>query len=125
MPRWVSLSPHSPCASPEATLANALLFLLALPAPSQSASDSPPAVDPSAPSTAAHPTNPSSVPPAPAPVTPTDGGRPRLTVQLATVNSTDHLKDVKRQAGGIGSSAFDVKQQSMRDFISGGGNAKV
>jgi hypothetical protein len=99
------------------------LVLTAFP---QDAPGNPPAVDASASATPATTnTNPSSVPPVSAPSTPLDSERPHLQVQLQSINSTVHLDGVKRQAGGIGSSAFDVKQQSMRDFISGGGSSKV
>ncbi|KAI0697909.1 phosphoglycerate mutase-like protein [Cytidiella melzeri] len=50
-----------------------------------------------------------------------DNDLPPLEVSLTDFNRSEHLEHVKRQKGGIGSSAHDPKQQSIRAFFGGGG----
>ena len=45
----------------------------------------------------------------------------RVNVKLLATNTTTHLTGLTRQKGGIGSSAHDAKQTSVKDFFSGGG----
>jgi len=40
---------------------------------------------------------------------------------VAAWDVTTHLDGVKRQGGGIGSAAYDEKQQDIRAFFSGAG----
>jgi len=48
--------------------------------------------------------------------------KPPLTVRVTDFNRYEHLDNVKRQGGGIGSSAHDPKQKDIRAFF---GGAKV
>ncbi|KIY63913.1 phosphoglycerate mutase-like protein [Cylindrobasidium torrendii FP15055 ss-10] len=45
--------------------------------------------------------------------------RGKLLVHLSEFNRHEHLGNVVRQKGGIGSSAHDAKQKSIRDFFGG------
>lgn len=42
-----------------------------------------------------------------------------LVVRVTHLNQHDHLAGLKRQKGGIGSTAYDPKQQDIRDFFGG------
>lgn len=44
---------------------------------------------------------------------------PSLLVDVTDINRHEHISTVKRQKGGIGSSAYDPKQQDIRDFFGG------
>jgi hypothetical protein len=68
------------------------------------------------------PANPSSIPAAPVPTTPSPSAGPHLKIRIISLNNTPHLDGLKRQGEGIGSSAYDAKQQKLRDFFSGGGS---
>lgn len=46
--------------------------------------------------------------------------KPALVVEITAVNRHEHIDTLKRQKGGIGSSAHDPKQQDIRDFFGGG-----
>lgn len=46
---------------------------------------------------------------------------PYLRVNVLTMNVSTHLDGIKRQKGGIGSSAHDDKQKDIRSFFAGGG----
>jgi hypothetical protein len=46
---------------------------------------------------------------------------PHLRVNILAMNVSTHLDGVKRQQGGIGSSAHDDKQKDIRSFFAGGG----
>ncbi|KAL9115245.1 MAG: hypothetical protein Q9227_001039 [Pyrenula ochraceoflavens] len=39
------------------------------------------------------------------------------TMAILKVNSTDHLKSLKRTRGGVGSSAYDIRQQKLDGFF--------
>ncbi|KAH7885210.1 histidine phosphatase superfamily [Phlebopus sp. FC_14] len=45
---------------------------------------------------------------------------PPLIVKVTDVNRHEHIDGIKRQEGGIGSSAYDPKQQDIRGFFGGG-----
>jgi len=45
---------------------------------------------------------------------------PPLHVRVTAVNRHSHLDNIVRQKGGIGSSAYDPKQSSIKDFFGGG-----
>ena len=45
---------------------------------------------------------------------------PRITSDVVAVNQTEHLAGLKRQRGGIGSSAHDDKQAKLQAFFGGG-----
>ncbi|KAI0354895.1 phosphoglycerate mutase-like protein [Trametes cingulata] len=45
---------------------------------------------------------------------------PKLRVRVTDVNRHEHLAQVKRQKGGIGSTPYDPKQQDIRAFFGGG-----
>ncbi|KAF8583352.1 phosphoglycerate mutase [Ramaria rubella] len=45
-----------------------------------------------------------------------------LVVRVTHVNQHDHLAGIKRQKGGIGSTAYDPKQKDIREFFGGGGS---
>ncbi|PSR70465.1 hypothetical protein PHLCEN_2v13616 [Hermanssonia centrifuga] len=49
-----------------------------------------------------------------------DNALPPLEVRVVAFNSSEHLEKVKRQHGGIGSAAYDPKQQDIRAFFGGG-----
>ncbi|RDX42613.1 phosphoglycerate mutase-like protein [Lentinus brumalis] len=49
-----------------------------------------------------------------------DSNPPKLRIQVTDVNRHEHLAEVKRQKGGIGSAAHDPKQQDIRAFFGGG-----
>lgn len=44
---------------------------------------------------------------------------PPLLVKVTDFNRHEHINSVKRQKGGIGRSAYDPKQQGIRDFFGG------
>ena len=44
----------------------------------------------------------------------------KLNVQLLASNIAAHLEGLTRQKGGIGSTAYDSSQKSIKDFFSGG-----
>lgn len=48
-----------------------------------------------------------------------DEDDPPLLVKVTDFNRHEHISSVKRQKGGIGSSAYDPKQQKIRDFFGG------
>ncbi|KAI0346027.1 phosphoglycerate mutase-like protein [Trametopsis cervina] len=54
-----------------------------------------------------------------------DGTLPALEVVLTDFNRSEHLEAVKRQRGGIGSSAYDPKQKDIRAYFSGGAVEKT
>ncbi|KXN88272.1 hypothetical protein AN958_07731 [Leucoagaricus sp. SymC.cos] len=43
-----------------------------------------------------------------------------LVVQVTNINNSDHLSSLKRQRGGIGSSAHDSRQKDIRGFFKAG-----
>ncbi|KAI0755047.1 phosphoglycerate mutase-like protein [Daedaleopsis nitida] len=45
---------------------------------------------------------------------------PKLRIQVTDINRHEHLSQVKRQGGGIGSAAHDPKQKDIRAFFGGG-----
>ncbi|GJE98398.1 phosphoglycerate mutase-like protein [Phanerochaete sordida] len=49
-----------------------------------------------------------------------DDSLPPLEVKVTDFNRSEHLDNVKRQKGGIGSSAYDPKQKDIRAFFGGG-----
>ncbi|KAI0917238.1 hypothetical protein AcW1_007518 [Taiwanofungus camphoratus] len=51
----------------------------------------------------------------------TDNNPPPLLVRVTDFNRHEHLDNVTRQKGGIGSAGYDPKQQSIRAFFGGGG----
>ncbi|KAH7915428.1 histidine phosphatase superfamily [Hygrophoropsis aurantiaca] len=53
-----------------------------------------------------------------------DQETPVLQVQITDVNRHEHIDGIKRQKGGIGSSAYDPNQQDIRAFFGGGGVKK-
>ncbi|KAH9850118.1 phosphoglycerate mutase-like protein [Lenzites betulinus] len=48
-----------------------------------------------------------------------DGDPPKLQVRVTDVNRHEHLAEVKRQKGGIGSAGYDPKQKDIRAFFGG------
>jgi hypothetical protein len=49
-----------------------------------------------------------------------DPSLPPLSVNILFENEHRHKDHLERQKGGIGSSAYDEKQQTIRTFFSGG-----
>jgi hypothetical protein len=45
---------------------------------------------------------------------------PSLRINVTDQNRRDHLQGLVRQKGGIGSSAFDERQRSIKDYFGGG-----
>ncbi|KAK3939294.1 phosphoglycerate mutase [Diplogelasinospora grovesii] len=62
-------------------------------------------------SLSARSTDPASLPPQLKPV------KPAIKLTVTRVNVTDHLRDLKRTRGGIGSAKFDSKQRTMDSFM--------
>ncbi len=48
---------------------------------------------------------------------------PPLSVRIVATNVSSHLEGLKRQQGGIGSSAYDTNQRDIRSFWGGGAAA--
>jgi len=48
-----------------------------------------------------------------------DGDLPPLTVKVTHVNQHSHINGIKRQKGGLGSAAYDPKQEDIRAFFGG------
>lgn len=63
--------------------------------------------------------NPSAVPASAPSLNRPAGGLPNLNVKILCTNVSTHLDGLKRQGGGIGSSAYDSTQRGIRDFFSG------
>jgi hypothetical protein len=65
--------------------------------------------------------NPSSTEPSGGPDLKRTGDKPYLKIKILNTNVTTHLDNVKRQGGGIGSTAYDSSQKGIKDFFGGGG----
>ncbi|KAG1715734.1 hypothetical protein ID866_1450 [Astraeus odoratus] len=48
-----------------------------------------------------------------------EGDCPPLLIEVTAFNRHEHINAIKRQQGGIGSMAYDPKQQNIRDFFGG------
>lgn len=48
---------------------------------------------------------------------------PRLRLKVLATNQAEHLEGLVRTKGGVGSSAHDEKQRSLKEFFAGGGSA--